>query len=443
MTGRALAIMYSRARAILRARGDLTMILSFTVGTSLFIQVITVASGVILARALGPEGRGALALAMLWPTLVAGLGLLGISDAVVYRAARENERPSAALSNALPLAIIQSLLLSVAGWLLIRIALHGKPTVAADADFYLWYIPLNLLGIYAIAYLQGRMAMSYFNLFRASVHVAYTVLLALLWVSNHVNVRTALAASLLSNLITVGLCAASLVRAGVVALRVSVSELRSLITLGLQLNLGNLASVFASRIDIVMLSFLVTPSALGDYVVATTVGALPFLLPSAVSLILYPLFARQQREKAGRAFSRFMLLAILLTLAGIPVVLMISPLVVKVFFGSAFSPAIVIGQILSVASLLRGMNTMLGSVLRGLGAPMRASGGDIAGLTVMAITLVPGIRLAQGEGAAVASLLGAATALTWMTYQSLRVVRLSPSDLIHWWKVELRSGVTE
>jgi O-antigen/teichoic acid export membrane protein len=427
----------------LTSRDGLTSHLSITVGTSILIQLITIAGGVILARALGSEGRGTLALAMLWPSLVAAVGILGVSDAVVYRASREGTRPSAALSTALLLALPQGLLLCAAGWLVIRIALNSKPTVAASAEFYLLYIPLNLLGVYAIAFLQGRMAMSSFNWFRASVHVFYTALLALLWFSHQIDVWTALAASLVSNALTVALCIAFLLREGQVGLRVNVGELRSLISLGLKLNLGNIAGVFASRVDIVMLSFVVTAAVVGDYVVATAVGALPLIVPSGVSLVLYPLFSRNTIDRASRAFARFMLIAILMTLAAVPIVIFISPLVVNVFFGKAFNSAIVIAQILGIASLLRGMNTMLSSVLRGLGAPIRASGGDILALIVTTIALLPGIRLAQADGAAAAVLIGTACGLAWLIFQSLRVLRMSPLDLLQWWGVELGRSVPD
>jgi O-antigen/teichoic acid export membrane protein len=187
----------------------------------------------------------------------------------------------------------------------------------------------------------------------------------------------------------------------------------------------------------ITLSFLVSPRVLGEYVVAMAVGALPLIVPSAVSFVLYPLFSRQPRAESGRPLARFMLLAILMTLAGVPAVLLLSPLVVTVFFGSTFSAAVAIGQILGVASLMRGMSVMTTSVLRGLGAPIRASSGDVAGLLVMATVLVPAVHLAGGEGAAVAVLFGTVTAATWMAYHAMRVVGLSPLELVRWWGVEL------
>jgi O-antigen/teichoic acid export membrane protein len=298
--------------------------------------------------------------------------------------------------------------------------------------FYLLYIPLNLIAVYGVASFQARMAMTPFNLLRASVHVSYTAFLTVLWFSRHVDVRTALVASLASIAITGSLCVAVLVRAGFIDLRARASELRSLMALGFKLNLGNIANQFANRVDLVMLSFLVTPAILGVYVVATAVGTLPLIVPSAVSLVLYPLFARQSANQTGRVFARFMLAAILMTGAAVPVVILLCPFVVRLFFGSAFTGAIVIAQILGVASLMRGMSVMLASVLRGLGAPMRASSGDILGVVVMVIVLIPAIRLAQGQGAALAVLLGTVASAAWMTYQGMRLVRVGPQELIRW-----------
>ena len=434
--------MYGRVRSLLHSKG-LAANFSLTVATSVLIQVVTVASGVILARALGPEGRGDLALAMLWPSLVASIGMFGLGDAIVYRAAREHQGQSVVLSNALLLALGQSLLLGAVGWVVILTALHTKPSLVMDADFYLWFIPLTLMTSYAVAFLQGRMAMQSFNFLRASVHTSYTVLLGLLWANHMVSVRSALTASLLANGITLGLCVAALLRGGSFAYRVTAEEMRSLIGLGMKLQLGNIAFLLAARIDMVMLSFLVSTRVLGNYVIATAVGALPLLVPSAASFMLYPLFSRQPRAQASRAFARFMLGALPMTLLSAPVVVLISPFVISTFFGGEFGSAVVIAQILGLASVVRGLSVMTAAVLRGLGAPIRASTGDIAGLAVTSIILVPAISIAQGEGAALAVLSGAATSVGWMTYQAMRVVGLRPDELIRAWGAELGRNLAE
>ena len=61
--------------------------------TGISIQIITVISGVLVARLLGPEGRGLLAGALLWPTIIASVCYLGTN----YSIARISAQPDISL----------------------------------------------------------------------------------------------------------------------------------------------------------------------------------------------------------------------------------------------------------------------------------------------------------------------------------------------------------
>ncbi|MCH7540941.1 MAG: hypothetical protein IH999_11195, partial [Proteobacteria bacterium] len=58
------------------------------------IQLSNLASGILAARLLGPEGRGELAVIILWPSLIAALGALGITESVIYHTANRSEPPA-------------------------------------------------------------------------------------------------------------------------------------------------------------------------------------------------------------------------------------------------------------------------------------------------------------------------------------------------------------
>src|SRR5207244_535975 len=112
---------------------------------------------------------------MLWPTLLAYLGGFGIAEGITYLSGREANRASATLPSALALAVIQSVGLMVLGAFVLPMLFVGKAAIALPAALlYLWLIPINLVSLYAIALLQGRMNLLAFNLGRLSVHAAYT-----------------------------------------------------------------------------------------------------------------------------------------------------------------------------------------------------------------------------------------------------------------------------
>src|SRR5215469_18551217 len=59
-----------------------------TLLTNVLIQGCTIVQGILVARLLGPVGRGQFAAAILWPNLFASMGGMGVGVALARRAAR-------------------------------------------------------------------------------------------------------------------------------------------------------------------------------------------------------------------------------------------------------------------------------------------------------------------------------------------------------------------
>ena len=51
---------------------------TLSLAASVAIQGLNVLTGIVLARTLGPAGRGELAAVMLWPSILAAVGSLGV-----------------------------------------------------------------------------------------------------------------------------------------------------------------------------------------------------------------------------------------------------------------------------------------------------------------------------------------------------------------------------
>src|SRR6266536_5676893 len=62
-----------------------------TLITNVVIQACTVVQGILVARLLGPVGRGQFAAATLWPGLFAAMGGMGVSVALARRAGRAHD----------------------------------------------------------------------------------------------------------------------------------------------------------------------------------------------------------------------------------------------------------------------------------------------------------------------------------------------------------------
>lgn len=109
-----------------------------TVWTNLTIQGITFVTSVLVARLLGPSGRGELALVLLYPQLVANIALLGVDRAVAVMGGRGSfDRPFALLVR---LTLLLSAPAVVTGYVVLR-WLIVDPHLATLATIYLAYVP--------------------------------------------------------------------------------------------------------------------------------------------------------------------------------------------------------------------------------------------------------------------------------------------------------------
>ena len=432
-------------RSVLRAfltvsdRFAIARSLTATILVSGLILVVNLISGIVLARSLGPTGRGELAIAMLWPPLIAGLGMLSVSDAVTYFVGRDGERTGAILSSSLLIGIVQALVLYGAGWVILPHLLADKPTTVVNASlFYLLVIPLNPLIGYPLAVLQGRLLLHPFNLVRASVHVLYTAALMALWATHSVSVQTALGASLLATFFT------CLLTFWLVAIRVhiglhfSIAIVRSLLRYGIRLHVGNVALFVAQRVDLLALTFLAPSAELGNYVVASAIGAVAGLVPSAVSMVLFPVFSNRDKDTLSHALARFILVGAGITVVAGPILAIVLPWMLPYLFGAIFVPAKATSVILVLASLVRGWNQMLSSILRGSGSPVLASAGEVGGLLVLTILLAYLVPQSGAYGAAIAVLLGALSTCAWAVFQTFRISRLSRRGLLSYWSTDLK-----
>lgn len=412
--------------------------LPMTVFVSLGIQLANLASGVVLARALGPVDRGELAIAMLWPTLIAGLGLLGVSDAVVYLVGRDGDRSAEVLSGSLLVGVIQGALLLGLGWLIVPYVLAGKPADVVNASlFYLWFIPLVPLTGYPLALFQGRLLLAPFNLARASVHIFYTAALLAMWLAHGVTIRSALVASLVASCLTLLLTFWLVVTRVPLRPRLSLGVIRLLLTYGAKLHIGNVATLIVQRADLLALTLLAPAAVLGNYVVASAIGVGAGLIPTAASIVLFPAFSNREESDYPRSVARFLMVAGGFTVVAGPVLTLLLPWTLPILFGPAYAPAVSTAMILVLAYLVRGWNQMLFSILRGTGHPLSASTAEAGGLVVMIILLAFLVPRYAGSGAAVSVLVGACATLTWVVLRTLSASRLTTQRMFSFWSSDL------
>lgn len=388
-----------------------------TLVTQVGIQAIGLVTGILVARFLGPEGRGELAAIIVWVSLVAYVGNLGLPVAYTYAAARDPGRIRSLLGNGLVAMLMQWPLLVAVGLLMVYLALSGYalPTRQLAVVYLGLYIPLNLLTLYANRIQQGLGHYVGFNAVRLCLPASYVAALGLLAWMDHFTVSGVLAANLFSNLVAF-LLASSLLLPHTRAIPgrpwIDLSALKQDLRYGLSAHLGMLQPFTGLQVDVLMLTLLLPPNDLGLYMAALAGAGLIRAQGVALGMVTMPEVAKHgERASQYRKLVRFASLATVLggTTAGI-LILLAKPLV-NLVYGVAFDGAAGALQILALAALTTSVKNVLADGLRGMGQPLTGTVAEMASLAVgmPALLLLAPLHGASGAAAAVA--LASASAL--------------------------------
>jgi O-antigen/teichoic acid export membrane protein len=412
--------------------GGIKWPLSLSFGSSTAIQLLNVVTGVLLARTLGPFGRGELAAILLWPTILAAVGSFGVMDAATYYSARSETGAGTIVGSSFVLGLLQSAFLIALGALVLPLVLsHYDNGVLHTAFLFLCFVPINILTLNLAGAINGLQRFAWFQGLRLLV-VGATALGLLSLASVHaLTLRTAALVYLAANLMT-------LVTAGVLyrladrsPLRFSFPVARELLSFGFRSHLGNVSGLLNERLDQLVISALLAPAKLGLYVVAVTLTSVINLVGSSVAFVGLPTLARLQglRERAAAA-RRLVGLTVALSAAITLPLIAFTPWVIELAFGNAFRGAAPVSRILLVAAIIFGTNRVLGSILTGIGRPLDAGIAESVALVATFVGLASLLPTLSLIGAGIASLIAYAVSASWMVWRVTRALELSRKELL-------------
>jgi O-antigen/teichoic acid export membrane protein len=378
-----------------------------TFGSSLAVVAFSVVSGVVLARGLGPTGRGELALLLLWPQLLSTLGNLGLDLGATYFSAdrlRSAHIPAAVIR----LALRQSLVV-------VPVYLALWPLVFRGAGLGLYpllmalLIPVDLVAIVVTACLNGRHDYGAFNTVRSSMAPVYAVAVGVLLLAGGLTVGRAAAAYLAANTLLAAFGVALLRRRhGLGSFDASLA--REVRRFGLRGHLGRL-SPQGLGIDVVIVALVLSRHDLGLFTVAIAFLGGVRLLSTSAALVVYPHVSSAHLGGAPQKVRSTIVLTVCAAAASALVLWFLAGPLVTGFFGARFSGAAHVLRLLALGEIARTAYLLLIEALRGLGHPGLTTIAESANWLVFlaAVTL----------GAAAGGLIGLAFAIALASFLSL------------------------
>jgi len=381
-----------------------------SVATGLAGQLMLVASGILVARALGVEGRGQLAVIVLVPSVLSQLGTLGVPLAVTYYVARDPDGGRRLLRSLAGVICAQVVVLTIVQvgvfWLLVNDDERAAMLAAVPV------MPALIAQQYGLAVLQGRQRFMAFNVLRFAPAALYAIALIVLFVVGATALVDVVLAWTATNVI-VGLALA------LVAVRYASAgndrssdyPLRGVIRYGCSAVIGSSSPTEMLRVDQAVIAVSLSRTALGLYVVALAFTNLPRLISQSVGMVAYPRIAMSAHTDTRALVRQYLVLVVVV--AGIVVVsleIAVGWLIPRLF-GTDFAGAVTAAQILLVASFCLAVRRLLTDVAQGLGYPISGTVAEIVNLALALPLIAIAAPLYGIEGASVAVTLGAAGSL--------------------------------
>ncbi len=386
--------------------------------TRVWGALVGIVVSIIIARTLGPAGKGAYSLLLLVPTLLVTFGNGGLQIANVYYKGKKGASVSKLASNSLWAALIF-------GLMMFALFAIGYPFIAHSffADIPASYlftvaalVPFMLVNSYFANLLLAIKKIKLYNL-AVSIQLT-TLLLAVVVLLLVFNAGLAALLSAIALNITVGatLMVFFLKMNNRFGFKYHKQLLKNTLRYGIKGYFANVIQFLNYRLDILLISFYLGTVSVGWYSVAVNFAEILWYVPTSLGTILFPHVANSGEQDANTITSRLSRQTFLLmTLASLGVAI-ISPWLIPLLFGPKFGPSIAALLILLPGVLIFSMAKILGNNFSGRGRV--GTNGAVSALALalnitLNIILIPrmGIR-----GAALSSTISYSTATFILIY---------------------------
>lgn len=392
------------------------------------ILVTNLLSGIIIARALGPSGRGELA-AILVVTQTAGWLLsVGSTEAVSYRLARNPDEGGKLLGTWLAACVPLTLVGILVGEFALPILLGAQTQEAIDLGrIYMLIVGLVITQSVLNGMLLGDHDFLPFNVVRLIAPALTAIGYAILWATGHLTVELALAMGAIGS-------AAACLYAGIHAKRrhgierPDIPLLRGGLSYGLRAHGGSIASLVNTRLDLLIIPAFLTAASVGLYSVATNVTSIINTLTTTIALIVLPVAAR--RKDSARTVIRTLHAVLLIGVTIAVPLAILAQFALELVYGTDFGAAATPVRILLPGVVLNAASIVLWSGLLAANRPFLSTIATAPAAVITITGLILFLDSGGIEAAAIVSTVAYATVFTISTLLYKHVMKLRWRDFV-------------
>jgi O-antigen/teichoic acid export membrane protein len=346
-------------------------------GARIYGLLAAMASLVITARWLGPEGRGAFAAATTWSLLFATFGSLSLGQVAIHRASQR--RDQSWLGDTLAALLALTAAITVVSWTVAAV-MYLVSRGGAFGHLQVRYLVLGFLMLPFVVWEQfGSSLLTAVD--RLDIYNRWQVVgrtLGLLVIvaaaASRWGVEAALAATLLTQACVSLGGLRFLIRRAEGGLRTSWATVRELLTGGVKLHLNAIGSYLILSTDVLFIDHYRGHAETGYYQLASQLIGTMLIIPQAAAVVLFGKVAQVGAEEAWPFVRKSLLGLTGLMIAGSLVAALASPLLIPLVAGKAFAPAIPAFRLLLPALVGMTVSSLLAPQWIGRGLFLAASG---------------------------------------------------------------------
>ncbi len=407
--------------------------ISVSFATTAYIQALNIATGLIAARLLLPEGRGELAALMLWPGLIAELGNLGLSDALLYRLSAARTAPHVVFGTAILLTAALCAVLIPIGLAILPFAMSTLDAeIMAAAHWYMiLFLPAYFASLFVANMFQGKLDLIAWNFVRAIVPSFYLIGIIVLTLAIAPEAPEFAGANLVAMLVSAAVGVVLLIQRGWIGLRPDRSEAKAMLVYGAKSHLSEILHSLRSKLDQAVVAKLMAAADLGFYAVSLTVANGPLILVQTVANVAFPKISAQP-DHAGKiaVFGSYLRLCLVLVLTVDLALFLTNWFLIPLLFGTAFADSVLTANLLLIGLVPFAAKVMCAAALKAWDRALTIPRAEIWGLAVIALALFLLVPRYGLVGAAVANVIAQCVSATVLGFTLARELDVHPIRLM-------------
>jgi O-antigen/teichoic acid export membrane protein len=399
--------------------------------TQVASSAFALANVFIIARSLGPTGRGEVAFLITISATLSNLGAFGVQEANInFASAQPGLRRALATNSILIAGFAGAAVAAATAAIATVVPIFGSDARIVLIAFALASVPLQLLKMYLWRFVQADYRFGIASLSWTLPYVANFLANAALALVGALTVGTAFATWLAAQVVPLVFLGWHIARRLEGFGRPDFSLARRTMKFGLQTHLYKIMSMGNTRLDQWILGVLGNTRELGLYSVAVSLSTSLYQVPSALDLAQRPDLARASKEGAARRASVAFRIAASVTATGAVILAIFAPFICVGLLGSDFRGSIDDLRVLMLGAVGMVALKLLGNALTAQGRPLLVSVGVAAGLIVTIVLDVLLIPRFGGLGAAIASVVAYSTVGAVVSVMFLRALDGRAADLL-------------